>query len=363
MYDKPQKIKLSEEMTCRIFNYTYLECTRIVYRNDPNPNIEGFVYEVKILVGLKSLTESVLMLIYALLSARANNTKEIEAFVKALKSTGLTNSKNEALDNFIKETKKKNGKFFIDLKPKPFPLKDINLYDIHWPDITRDFDIEAIWILANLWEEPQDKMDFLEIMEHYYHVYNSYEEYPLYDSNGVRQKLIKLDLSELKNKIKTNTSYEGSIVAYPTEDRYVPIEQIEEKDKEIDQLKDAYLKLKSTLNNVMGELNEYKNKDNGERTFTLSKIVDYCKSKADISQTTGISTMLYKFIRNGSEEEEKLVDSIEEHFINRRNGDTYIKEQTVIPQVGNYKPEIQTQNISLPLQPRSQKGQKLLEDE
>lgn len=44
-------------------------------------------------------------------------------------------------------------------------------------------------------------------------------------------------------------------------------------------------------------------------------------------------------------------------------GNTYVGNQTVIPSVGNFKPQITTQNMSLPMPPTCQEEQRLLEDE
>lgn len=44
-------------------------------------------------------------------------------------------------------------------------------------------------------------------------------------------------------------------------------------------------------------------------------------------------------------------------------GNTYVGHQTVIPSVGNFKPQITTQNMSLPMPPTCLEGQRLLEDE
>jgi hypothetical protein len=74
--------------------------------------------------------------------------------------------------------------------------------------------------------------------------------------------------------------------------------------------------------------------------------------------------MLNKLLRRiGTKEDSDLVDSIETEFFNRRYGNTYIREQTVIPKVGNYKPEIQTQTMNVPFAPIKQEEQKLLYDE
>ncbi len=94
------------------------------------------------------------------------------------------------------------------------------------------------------------------------------------------------------------------------------------------------------------------------RSFTLKELVDYCKNCVDWNDAKSIVAMLYKFIRNGTDEEQALVDSIEKEFNNRRFAYTYVNQQTVIPNVGNYQPQIKHQNIGFPAASKGQKGNK-----
>lgn len=92
--------------------------------------------------------------------------------------------------------------------------------------------------------------------------------------------------------------------------------------------------------------------------------MDYCKNCVQLGQVEGIIKMLNIFLRkNGTDEEYGLIDSIEEEFKNRRYGNTFVEQQTVIPNVGNYQPQIKTQNMSIPLSPTEEQKKKLIANE
>ena len=63
-------------------------------------------------------------------------------------------------------------------------------------------------------------------------------------------------------------------------------------------------------------------------------------------------------------EDYELIDKVDDELKLGKIGNTYIKEQILIPSVGNYKPQITTQNIETPMPPSGQQQeQKQLEHE
>lgn len=100
--------------------------------------------------------------------------------------------------------------------------------------------------------------------------------------------------------------------------------------------------------------------------LNIDEMVMYCKQCVSWDDVRPIVEMMRNHLRQSgyqtSEEVEKI-NSIEAEFLNRRYGKTYIKEQTVIPNVGNYKPQITTQSMNLSMPPTGQGEQRLLEDE
>jgi len=77
-------------------------------------------------------------------------------------------------------------------------------------------------------------------------------------------------------------------------------------------------------NEGLKSLIETKKKTGQSRKFTLPQIVNYCKGSVQWDDVKQIVAMLNKLLRrNATEEDEKLVDSIEAEFINRRFGNTF----------------------------------------
>ena len=86
--------------------------------------------------------------------------------------------------------------------------------------------------------------------------------------------------------------------------------------------------------------------------FTLVQIVDYCKGCVEWADVKPIVMMLNKLLRRiGKEKDYDLVDSIEVEFKMRRNGDTHIDHQTMIPHIENYYSEVDTVENKFPSLP------------
>lgn len=104
--------------------------------------------------------------------------------------------------------------------------------------------------------------------------------------------------------------------------------------------------------------------DTLESCMSLKEMAEYCKCCVTWEDAQPIANMMRKYIaKSGSPADEKLVDDIETEFKNRKYGDTYVQEQTVIPKVGNYKPQITSQTMNIPMSPSGQQEQGLLKDE
>ena len=99
-----------------------------------------------------------------------------------------------------------------------------------------------------------------------------------------------------------------------------------------------------------------------ERRFTLAQVVDYCINGVEWGDAKEIVNMMNVLLRgNATQEDYALLDSVRDNFKNKKYGNTYIKEQTVIPNVGNYKPQIQTQHVEQPTPHIVEQEQDLLE--
>lgn len=112
----------------------------------------------------------------------------------------------------------------------------------------------------------------------------------------------------------------------------------------------------------------------GKLSVTLDQIVDYAKDLDDKDEAERMELMCYRMfarrmtpeaadkIAEISEKFKKKQTPIIKKFVTINKGDK-VDKKTVIPRVSNFKPQITTQNMNLPMLPTSQKEHRLLENE
>ena len=112
----------------------------------------------------------------------------------------------------------------------------------------------------------------------------------------------------------------------------------------------------------------------GKLSVTLDQIVDYAKALDDKDEAERMELMCYRmFGRRLTPEAADKIAEIPEQFKKRStptikkfvtiNKGDKVSKKTVIPRVGNFKPQITTQNMNLPMPPICQEKQRLLENE
>ena len=129
---------------------------------------------------------------------------------------------------------------------------------------------------------------------------------------------------------------------------------------------EEYKKREKALENKIKDLQEKL----GKKTVPLSVLA---KGLMDYAEEAGISEAheLFNHLNNMLISEPEWTNNVPElkNFFKKARKEmqkatsptTYIKEQTVIPKVGNYKPKIQTQNMSVPLSSLDEDEQNLIE--
>lgn len=192
-----------------MLNEAYYQCTKVVFENDPNPSFKGYEIDIKANLGLNSSTKWVFLMMYAILSARKNNTIEVNRFKDSFDLSYFLILENKDCTTFIERTKELSGKFDIDLSPEPpYPISKLNNLDIYWPEVTCGYDMEAIRKLLELWDNPDDKLKVIGMIETAYReiVPVNYSMPLFYNSH--------LDLTELKEEISQDVQmYKTHITA------------------------------------------------------------------------------------------------------------------------------------------------------
>lgn len=345
-----------------ILNEVFYQCIRVTYEKAPNARVRDYEADIKANVGgLQGPTQMVLTLMTYLLMAQSDKCEEVGLFIERLKQH-FRNPKQYYLDLHAEECFllsfpcENSGQGFF-LIPEPCRADDLEGMVIDWEEVTRGYSKQMIREVLLLWQNSREQMKVLSMIEQDYHkrVLSLFDEEP---KDVANDEFFKVYLKSLKtdNDIDEDCNRPEKCNGEDLElkDMEEKLARVERRNSE---LETENLGLKSELNNRRQESEQ-------ERAFTLQMIVNYCKNCAELHQVEGIINMLNRFLRkNGTNEEYDLVDSIEEVFINRRYGNTFVEQQTVIPSVGNYQPQIKTQNMNIPLSPTEEQEQRLIANE
>lgn len=303
----------------RIMNEVYYQCTKAVYENNLSPDIFEYEMDIKANLGLRMAASEVFKMMYALLSLRSNNSPAIERFKDSFDILSLV-SKNKAFRKFISETKKRGGKVFIDLSPKPYSAANLHKLAIYWPETTCGFDKEAIYTIVNLWERPADKLKVINLIENSFRRYKSGKDPLMFSFQRPKRVVVKLDLSDIKEEIENSRRgmASESLIRFDEAEKDNPIlienERLQQKVEE-QQLEINRLKL---------EQGKPESERKQERSFTLKDLLDYSVNSTTPEIGAGIIAMINRFLRNAkdvTQEECDMVDEAENRILHPHLGD------------------------------------------
>ena len=320
-------LKDTEYSVLKIFNEVYYQCTKIVYEQNPNVQLRDYTIDIKSNMGSYNLAKVVYGLIYFLLSHRIENSlidiKYCAAFLKRF----IYFAENHEKEIFEQELGLPKNIYTIDLSPRPCAISQLDNILIDWKDVTNSYDKESILGVCNLYSNFDEKKRLLDMMQHAYHRFISRQNKT---SGHLRDYFPFVVNSDYFWEIEKSFDSDNSEHAYVCRDDgpggYPTYQELE--DENIN-LKKKLEKALSENESLKSALNMTKPKKQQETSFTITMIVNYCKSIPEYSLVTPIEKMLYKFIRKCSENEEKLVDSISEHFNNKKYGDTVVGNKNV----------------------------------
>ena len=317
----------------KIFNEVYYQVTRMAFEWSLFDDIPKYINDIKANIGWKYSAELVMTMAYFFSIAVDRRNPPINRY--SLGSIKEIFSKCPYWEPFNKlSTSLFRKKRFINYSfpPRPNDIKDLQGKYFRWSVITQKYDLSCIEHVINLWSDVKDQREIA--------------------------LMIRASMSRVLgvNYQKTDIKQISRFI-----DRY-----LHEETKYEDSISNKIrIKLQATLNkNMLKRISELeaentrlntlldkKKKTTGkDRKFTLLQIVDYCKGCFEWNDVKSIVAMLNKMLRsNATYEDSELVDSIESEFLKRQYGNTYINEQNIIPSVGNYKPQITTQNMNLAL--------------
>lgn len=290
----------------KLFNEVYYQATRIVYEH-PSPEIlPRYVADIKSNLGWNFGAELVMTMVYYLLFLIEKAERPINKFYIQLIRNKLYRSVYwKPFKHCFERLKKEKRYLKYTFKPCPYPVNVIRYeYIISWDIITHDFELSSIEQVLDLWEDIDDKYTAANMINN--------------------SMLIKYSGAE---RLKKREELEGFFKQYLNECKYrkkqkdeeIDIhEELRKKNDEIEELR-SQLSILEMCNKSLKLSNDSMVSDDGVmKSFTLQEIVAYCKRIPDWSDVRSIVSMLNRLLRkDGTEEDHKMVDSIEEEFLNR----------------------------------------------
>ena len=315
-------LKSSEYAVIKIFNEVYYQCTRIAYEQDPDIRLESYITDIKSNMGTYNHARVVYGLIFFLFSHRSNNTlievKYCSAFFMHFCLYGGVGIKGI----FKSESDKPENKFYIDLSPRPNATSQLDEILINWKDVTNNYNKKSIEDICNLYPDLAEKRIVFENMRNSCLAYSIVYGKSLKDMFPFDYKKtfrdIMMDYHEYYNEDIFSKCFKDEPPISPT---------YRELEEENGNLKKKLEEALSENELLKSKLNMTKPKRQQETSFTVSMIVDYCKRIPEYQCVEAIEKMLYKFIKMCTEKEEKLIDSISEHFNNKKYGDTVMGDK------------------------------------
>ncbi len=304
-----------------ILNEAFYQCTRIVYENVSNPDIENLELDIKANIGLKYYSKWVLKMMYAILATRKNNSKEVMNFMESFDVFNFMMKDNKVYLNYIKKVKNSKNKQIVDLSPKPCPIEQFKSHPILWEEVTSVYNEAAIRSLLKLWPDKLNKIWLLDIIDEYRKDIILTKPVSISDVEKLTQLFLRIKL-DICNSNDIDCASEPLLPPEPDDEKetdYVV---------EISRLKEQNQELKTKVIQKDSELNRQKDEKQQERAFSLSMILDYSLNHVNQDNGLVIINMLNRFFRdlgNSSDEERRLVDEVENKILHPNNmgGNTF----------------------------------------
>lgn len=354
LHEEPFAIKSDE---VKVYNEVYYQVTRMAFEHPMPGDLPNYIADIKANMGWNYSAELVMSMAYFLFSLVDCNVRPLNKFfTKAINEKFYGCLFWKPFKKCFVKLKKEGRHLRYVFRPRPCEVDWLKKNYIYWKEITHDYDLLCIEKVINLWMESKSRREVAKLIS----------DSIFYNGTGKNAD----DVANIKHFIEryfmegnsdsaTTTAQEPSVdydvKPYQTQNYVLKIE--------LAALRNRICELESE-NERLTTLLEEKKKKGTARKFTLVQIVEYCKERVEWDDAKSIVAMLNKLLRHdATQEDTDLVDSIEEEFMNRRYGYTYIHEQTVIPKVGNYRPEIKNQNLNMSMPPKAQKDTTPLIDE
>lgn len=337
-----------------VFNEVYYQMTRMAYERALPADLQKYELDIRKGMGSNDAVDLVMSMAYFIMSLVEKDSRMFNSFL--LMTIEERYEKCPYWKPFkVLYTRLSKGKRRVtyDFKPRPIPAKEMTNF-IPWQAISGDYNAGALLEILSLWKSKDDKRLLFEMISTNVKFSTPKIQHTFY--NQVEPILMNhLSEKESSQEVKGSSELEKRI-----KDLDSTVMMLK---KENAVFQNMIKELQADKEKMMSLLEEYK-QDGAARKFTFIEIVNYCKDAVEWEDVKEIVNMINVLLRgNATKDDYDLLDSVRAHFKNKKYGNTYIKEQTLIPNVGNYRPEIQTQNVDMKIPPVNNMDQKMLEDE
>ena len=299
----------------KIFNEVFYQATRMVYERPLPTQLTYYINECKADLGLKYSADLVIMLAYFLIESSDKRGKAFNNFFSKQIKDHFSKTAFWTYCNRICEVSKK-GKFVIhyDFKPCPVTPEELNTFYVDWRTITQNYDLNAVTQVLELWDDPKEKSKVGMLID----------DSLRYNNFFTRRYREFKNVSKLLNSFNEENQPPMSHIECPSavfvgnEQETEELTRKHEREKKV--LAGRIAELEAEVAQLKSLLSKEKNAKGENRKFTMLQIVDYCKGCVAWVDAKPVVAMLNKMLRCvGTEDDSKLVDSIEAEFMNRGN--------------------------------------------
>ena len=331
----------------KVFNEVYYQVTRMVFEHPLPSNLSQYIADIKANIGWNYSAELVMSMAYYLVSLIDNNERPLNKFfTKAINEKFFECIYWKPFKHCFERLKKEKRHVKYSFIPCPIETEWLKDKYVHWNTITKDYDILCIEKVVNLWRSVEEKREVARM---------------IVDSIGyTTTHKNATDLAHIRHFMAVHFISDKSTAIWKDEESssWVENDILRERIDKITKEKQALLARIAELEAEREKQDALlETKRNGTaRKFTLIEIVNYCKSRVDWDDVKSIVAMLNKLLRRiATEADEKLVDSIENEFKNRKYGDTVMGDKN------EFKANSGLNKIALPPGMTPQEAIKLLQ--
>ena len=150
-----------------LFNEIYYQLTKIEYENNPDFNMDEYTQEIDDKIGKKHSIIFVYKLFFAFLLLRQNNSNVARLFQDYV-FFRYNRTWDERTNSALRSIMEEDEEYQVELRPTPCRVNDLKVEELHWDEITNEFNPSSIKEVLNLWPYKEEKLKVLNLIESAY---------------------------------------------------------------------------------------------------------------------------------------------------------------------------------------------------